>query len=92
VTVDTIARKLRIGHSAVQEMIESLGYRNIWARWVPRLLTEDHKVPFIFVEAAWFQGLREVRCSLRESHMWSPRITPEAILIYLINTSNSNFL
>jgi transposase len=29
VTVDTIARKLRIGHSAVQEMIESLGYRNI---------------------------------------------------------------
>ncbi|PNF21076.1 hypothetical protein B7P43_G06056 [Cryptotermes secundus] len=43
VTVVTIARKLGIGHSAVQEMIESLGYRKVCARWVPWLLTEDHK-------------------------------------------------
>jgi hypothetical protein len=43
VTVDTIARKLGIGYSAVQEIIESLGYRKVCARWVPRLLTEDHK-------------------------------------------------
>ncbi|PNF18003.1 hypothetical protein B7P43_G13308 [Cryptotermes secundus] len=43
VTVDTIARKLGIGHSAVQEMIESLGYRKVCARWVQWLLTEDHK-------------------------------------------------
>ena len=43
VTVDTIAQKLGIGHYAVQEMIESLGYRNVSARWVPRLLTEDNK-------------------------------------------------
>lgn len=43
VTVDTIARTLGIGHYAVQEMIESLGYRRVCARWVPRLLTEDHK-------------------------------------------------
>jgi len=44
VTVDTIARTLGLGHSAVQEMIESLGYRKVCARWVPRLLTEDQKV------------------------------------------------
>ena len=44
VTVDTIARTLGIGRSAVQEMIESLGYRKVCARRVPRLLTEDHKV------------------------------------------------
>ena len=44
VTVDTIARTLGIGRSAVQEMIENLGYRKVCARWVPRLLTEDHKV------------------------------------------------
>ena len=25
-------------------MIESLGYRKVCARWVPQLLTEDHKV------------------------------------------------
>ncbi|PNF20372.1 hypothetical protein B7P43_G12427 [Cryptotermes secundus] len=43
VTVDTIAQKLGIGHSAVQEMIESLGYRKVCARWVPLLLAEDHK-------------------------------------------------
>ena len=37
VTVDTIARTLGIGHNAVQEMNESLGYRKVCARWVPRL-------------------------------------------------------
>ena len=43
VTVDTIARTLGIGHDAIQEMIESLGYRKVCARWVPHLLTENHK-------------------------------------------------
>jgi len=43
VTVDIIARTLGIGHNSVQEMIESLGYRKVCARWVPRLLTKDHK-------------------------------------------------
>jgi len=43
VTVDTIARTLGLGHNAVQEMIGSLGYRKVCARWVPRLLTKDHK-------------------------------------------------
>ena len=32
VTVDTVARTLGLGHSAVQEMIESLGYRKVCAR------------------------------------------------------------
>ena len=44
VSMDTIARTLGIGHNAVQEMIESLGYRKIYARWLQRLLTEDHKL------------------------------------------------
>lgn len=43
VTMDTIAQTLGIGHNAVQEMIESLGYRKVSSRWVPRLLTKDHK-------------------------------------------------
>ena len=44
VTLDAVATKLGIGHSAVQEMTGSLGYRKRFARWVPHLLTEDHKV------------------------------------------------
>jgi len=44
VTLNAIATKLGIGHNAVQEMIGSLGYWKICTRWVPRLLTEDHKV------------------------------------------------
>ena len=43
VTVDKIAQTFGRGHNAVQEMIESLGYRKVCGRWVPRLLTEDHK-------------------------------------------------
>ena len=43
VTVDTTVRTLGLGHSAAQEMIESLGYRKVCARWVLHLLTEDHK-------------------------------------------------
>ena len=43
VTVDAIARTLGIGHNAVQDIIASLGHRKVCARWVPRLLTEDHK-------------------------------------------------
>ena len=44
VTVDAIATKLGKGHNVVQEMNGSSGYRKICAHWVPRLLTEDHKV------------------------------------------------
>ena len=44
VTLDAIATKLGVGHNAVQEIIGSLGYRKLCARWVLRLLTEDHKV------------------------------------------------
>lgn len=40
-TVDDIVRILGVGCHTVQEMIESLGDRNISAHWVPRLLTED---------------------------------------------------
>jgi hypothetical protein len=42
--LDTVATKLGIWHNAVQEMIGCLNYGIICARWVTRLLTEDHKV------------------------------------------------
>ena len=43
VMLDAIATKIEIRHNTVQEIIGSLGYRKICVRWVPRLLTEDHK-------------------------------------------------
>ena len=47
VTVDTIARTLGIGHNAVQEMIESLGYRKVRALWVPRSRSPRRRLPHV---------------------------------------------
>ena len=58
VTVDTIARMLGIGHYAVQDMIESLGYRKVCAHWVPRILTEDHKGQQIAITSELLQRYR----------------------------------
>ena len=66
VTLDAIATKLEIGHNAVQGMIGNLGYRKICARWLPRLLTEDHKV------WPWKNWEHEVGCSPSPSvQSWS---------------------
>ena len=59
VTLDTIATKLGIGHNAVQEMTGSLGYRKICALWVPRLLTEDHKVQRKAITSEMLQRYRD---------------------------------
>jgi hypothetical protein len=44
VKLDAIAAKFEIRHNAIYEIIGRLGYRKICVRWVPCLLTEDHKV------------------------------------------------
>ena len=59
VTLDEIATKLGIGHIVVQEMIGSLGYWKICARWVPRLLTEDHKVQRKAISSEMLQRYRD---------------------------------
>jgi hypothetical protein len=38
ITFREIAAQLGVGHHAVQEMMEILGYRKVCSRWVPRLL------------------------------------------------------
>jgi hypothetical protein len=45
ITFRDIAVQLGVGHLAVREMMDILGYRKICSRWVPRLLTgtEEHK-------------------------------------------------
>jgi transposase len=42
-TVREIARQLGGGHQEVQEMMGVLRYRKVCSRWVPRLLTDEHK-------------------------------------------------
>ena len=44
VIVNDIAAKLAVEHSAVQEIIQSLGHQKVCACWVPCLLTKDHKL------------------------------------------------
>ena len=38
-----VAAELNIGHHAVQEMLENLGYPQVCARWAPTMLIYDHK-------------------------------------------------
>jgi hypothetical protein len=33
-----------IGYFVVQNMVESLGFQEVCAHWVPHLLTEEHKL------------------------------------------------
>jgi hypothetical protein len=44
VNLDAIAAKFGKRYNAIHEMIGRLDYRKICVRWVPCLLTEDHKV------------------------------------------------
>jgi len=82
VTLDAIATKLGIGHNAVQEMIGSLGYRKICARWVPRLLPEDHKVQRKAISSEMLQRYRDERDDFLLSNVtgdksWFHHFAPE---------------
>jgi len=59
VNADTIDRTLGIEHYAVQEMIESVGYRKFCARWVRHLLNEDHKVKRKAIASELLQRYRQ---------------------------------
>jgi len=43
VTVRELEEKLQIRKSSLHRIISDLGYRKCSARWVPKMLTEDHK-------------------------------------------------
>ena len=81
VNVDTIARTLGIGHNAVQEMIESLGYRKVCARAL-RLLTEDHKGQQKAITSELLQRYRHegddfLLCIVTGDESWFHRFEPE---------------
>ena len=58
-TLDAVATELGIRRNAVQEMIGSLCYPKICARWVPHLLTEDRKVHRKAITSEMLQRYRD---------------------------------
>ena len=62
-----ISAKLALGHSSMQEMIQSLGHRKVCSRWVPRSLSEDHKVQRGITTQDLFQRYRN-----GDDFLWVP--------------------
>ena len=63
-------------------MIGSLGYRKICARWVPRLLPEDHKVQRKAISSEMLQRYRDERDDFLLSNVtgdksWFHHFAPE---------------
>ncbi|PNF14306.1 hypothetical protein B7P43_G06790 [Cryptotermes secundus] len=81
-TVEKIAQKLGIGHSAIQEMIESLGYRKVCVRWVPRLFAEDHKsqrkaITSELLQRYQHEGDDFLLCIVTRDESWFHHFEPE---------------
>ena len=43
ITLDELASELGVSHGSAHHLLESLGYSKVFARWVPRQLTDEHK-------------------------------------------------
>ena len=43
ITVNEMRAELDVGVGAIETMLASLGYNKVCARWVPRMLTQEHK-------------------------------------------------
>ncbi|GFO36848.1 histone-lysine N-methyltransferase SETMAR [Plakobranchus ocellatus] len=55
-----IALKLEIPKSTVHELVhDTLGYRNVSARWVPKMLTEDHKLQRVEISQLLLQRYQQ---------------------------------
>ncbi|GFN78245.1 histone-lysine N-methyltransferase SETMAR [Plakobranchus ocellatus] len=55
-----IALKLEIPKSTVHEIVhDTLGYRKVSARWVPKMLTEDHKLQRVEISQRLLQRCQQ---------------------------------
>ncbi|GFN89002.1 histone-lysine N-methyltransferase SETMAR [Plakobranchus ocellatus] len=55
-----IALKLKIPTSTVHEIVhDTLGYRKVSARWVPKMLTEDHKLQRVEISQRLLQRCQQ---------------------------------
>jgi len=43
ITTRELCTELNIGFSALETMVATLEYRKVCARWVPRIITQEHK-------------------------------------------------
>ena len=43
ITTRELCTELNIGFNALETLVATLEYRNVCARWVPRMLTQEHK-------------------------------------------------
>jgi hypothetical protein len=45
ITTRKLCKELNIGFNALETMVATLEYRKVYARWVPQMLTWEHKEP-----------------------------------------------
>ncbi|GFO02570.1 histone-lysine N-methyltransferase SETMAR [Plakobranchus ocellatus] len=58
--IHEIALKLKIPKSTVHEIVhDTLGYRKVSARWVPKMLTEDHKLQRVEISQRLLQRCQQ---------------------------------
>ncbi|GFO12178.1 histone-lysine N-methyltransferase SETMAR [Plakobranchus ocellatus] len=58
--IHEIALKLEIPKSTVHEIVhDTLGYRKVSARWVPKMLTEDHKLQRVEISQRLLQRCQQ---------------------------------
>ena len=43
ITTTELCMELNIGFTALETMVSTLEYRKVCTRWVPRMLTQEHK-------------------------------------------------
>ena len=43
ITINELAESIRVSAGSAVKIMDTMGYSKVWARWVPRQLTEAHK-------------------------------------------------
>jgi hypothetical protein len=89
ITFREIAAQLGVGHHAVQEMIEIMGYWKFCSRWVTSLITgtEEHKTaencspihPTVRIGSLSLPLVRALERSPQRSQLWTNEAIQEAV-------------
>ncbi|XP_035209966.1 histone-lysine N-methyltransferase SETMAR-like [Stegodyphus dumicola] len=83
ITIDEISNKLDISRGSVHKIIaDHLKFRKVCARWVPRLLTEEHKgksfeSAFAFLQRYQTEGYEFLDKIVNGDETWIYHFSPE---------------